>query len=275
MIRNIIKRDGRTEIYTPSKLNNWGRWAAGSVGNKVDWSSVVIHTVSTLPETVTSSELQEKLIQTCLDKESYSYYLMAGRLYAAHLHKTIHGNKIPSIQEVHKKLISDGLMARMDYDNLEYMELDSVINHELDFETPHFSLHHIRKKYSIQNRSTGQEYETQQFVYMRMAMALAESEPRNTRIQSVKSFYHQFNTKRLSAPTPNYVNLGTKLKGYASCCLIAVGDDINSLAVGDHIAYMMTASSAGIGTNIMSRSKGDPVRGGLIEHQGKICPFSK
>lgn len=270
MIKNIIKRDGRIEPYIPSKLNSWGKWAASSVGNKVDWSSVVIQTVSSLPETVTSSELQEKLIQVCLDRESYSYYLMAGRLYAAHLHKTIHGGKIPSIKALHEKMIKDGIMVRMNYDDIEYMELEDVINHELDFDTPHFALHHIRSKYSLQNRAEGIEYETQQFVYMRMAMALAEAEPRNTRLELVKSFYHQFSTKRLSAPTPNYVNLGTVLKGYASCCLIAVGDNIHSLAAGDHIAYMMTASSAGIGTNIMSRSKGDPVRKGLIRHMGKL-----
>lgn len=270
MIKNIIKRDGRIEPYLPSKLNSWGKWAAAKVGKKVDWSSIVIQTVSTLPDTVTSSELQEKLIQICLDRESYSYYLMAGRLYAAHLHKTIHNGKIPSIKELHGKMVEDGIMVPMNYSDQEYAELDNVIDHELDFDTPHFALHHIRNKYSLQNRTNAKEYETQQFVYMRMAMALSEGDDRALRLELVKSFYKQFNSKRLLAPTPNYVNLGTVLKGYASCCLIAVGDQLASLAAGDHIAYMMTASSAGIGTNIMSRSKGDPVRNGLISHQGKL-----
>jgi ribonucleoside-diphosphate reductase alpha chain len=36
----------------------------------------------------------------------------------------------------------------------------------------------------------------------------------------------------------------------------------------------MTAASAGIGSHIITRSKGDPVRGGLIEHQGKLPYFA-
>lgn len=270
MIKNIVKRKGNVEPYIPSKLNAWGRWAASTIGNKVDWSSIVINAVSTMPETVTSAQLQEKLIQNCLDKETWSYYLMAGRLYAAHLQKTIHEGKIPTVKELHETLNEVGLMVRLDYDTLEYQEIESIIDHEKDFQTPHFALHYIRRKYSLQNRTTGQEYETQQFVYMRMAMALAEKEPRNIRIQMVKRYYDAFSNKLMSAPTPNYVNLGTKSKGFVSCNLYYAKDTIESLAAGDHIAYMMSASSAGIGGFINSRSKGDPVRAGQIEHQGRL-----
>lgn len=270
MIKNIVKRDGRIEPYIPSKLNGWGRWAAANLGNKVDWSSIVIQAVSTMPDTVQTADLQEKLIQNCLDKGTWSYYLMAGRLYASHLHKTIHGSDIPTVQALHEKMIAEHVMVRMDYDQSEYDQVETFINHELDYDTPHFSLHYIRKKYSLQNRVTRQEYETQQFVYMRMAMALSEKEPKATRMDLVRRFYTEFAAKRISAPTPNYVNLGTKLRGFASCCLYVVDDNEASLAIGDHIAYRMTAASAGIGSHLITRSKGDSVRGGLIQHQGKL-----
>jgi len=270
VIKNIIKRDGRIEPYIPSKLNAWGRWAASSVGSKVDWSSIVINAVSAMPETVTSAELQEKLIQNCLDKGTWSYYLMAGRLYASHLHKTIHGPAIPSLRELHEKMAAEGVMVPLAYDESEYALAETFIDHERDYDTPHFSLHYIRKKYSLQNRVTRQEYETQQFVYMRMAMALSENEPKDRRMDLVRRFYMEFSAKRISAPTPNYVNLGTRLRGFASCCLYVVDDNEASLAIGDHIAYRMTAASAGIGSHLITRSKGDPVRGGLIQHQGKL-----
>lgn len=268
--RQIMKRDGRTEPYIPRKLNGWGKWAASMLGDKVDWSSIVINVMSSMPETVSSADLQEKLIQNCLDKETWSYYLMAGRLYAPHLHKTIHGGKTPSIAELHARMVAEGVMLPMAYSAEDYAELEKVIDHDRDYSTPHFSLHYIRRKYSLQNRSTGKEYETQQFVYMRMAMALAENEPAATRLALVKRFYEAFSTKKISAPTPNYVNLGTRLRGFASCCLYVSGDSERSLAVGDHIAYRMTAASAGIGSHLITRSKGDPVRGGMIEHQGKL-----
>ncbi|TAN25613.1 MAG: ribonucleoside-diphosphate reductase subunit alpha [Castellaniella sp.] len=270
MIKNIVKRDGRIEPYIPSKLNGWGRWAAANLGHMVDWSSIVIQSVSSMPDTVATADLQEKLIQNCLDKGTWSYYLMAGRLYASHLHKIIHGASIPTVRALHDRMVADHVMVRMDYDDDDYAQVESFINHELDYDTPHFSLHYIRKKYSLQNRATGQEYETQQFVYMRMAMALAETEPRDRRIDLVRRFYTEFSAKRMSAPTPNYVNLGTTLRGFASCCVYVVDDNEASLAVGDHIAYRMTAASAGIGSHLITRSKGNPVRGGLIQHQGKL-----
>jgi ribonucleoside-diphosphate reductase alpha chain len=270
VIKNIVKRDGRIEPYIPSKLNGWGRWAAANLGQKVDWSSIVLQAVSTMPETVSTADLQEKLIQNCLDKGTWSYYLMAGRLYASHLHKIIHGPKIPTVKELHDRMIADGVMVRLNYSDAEYAEIESFIDHEQDYDTPHFSLHYIRKKYSLQNRVTRQEYETQQFVYMRMAMTLSENEPAERRVDLVRRFYKEFSAKRISAPTPNYVNLGTKLRGFASCCLYVVDDNEASLAIGDHIAYRMTAASAGIGSHLITRSKGDPVRGGLIQHQGKL-----
>ncbi|MFO5890472.1 ribonucleotide reductase N-terminal alpha domain-containing protein [Klebsiella pneumoniae] len=97
---------------------------------------------------------------------------------------------------------------------------------DLDLLCPHFSLHHIRGKYALRNRKTGQEYETAQFVYMRMAMALAEKEPAETRMTHVENYYKLLSNKILSAPTPNYVNLGTKLRGFASCCLLASDNNV-------------------------------------------------
>jgi ribonucleoside-diphosphate reductase alpha chain len=55
-----------------------------------------------------------------------------------------------------------------------------------------------------------------------------------------------------------------------NCCLYSTHDTAASLAAGDHIAYMMTCMSAGIGTHIKTRSIGDSVRGGMIQHQGKL-----
>ncbi len=270
MLKTIIKRDGRREPYQPKKLNGWGQWAAAVLGARVDWSSIVIGAVSAMPDTATSAQLQEQLIQNCLDRGTWSYYLMAGRLYAAHLHKTIHGAAIPSVKVLHQRMVAAGILRQLDYDDADYAAIETFIDHARDYATPHFALHYIRKKYALQNRTTGAEYETQQFVYMRMAMALAQGTPKGERLDLVRRFYAGFSHKAISAPTPNYVNLGTRHRGFASCCLYVAGDSEASLAIGDHIAYRMTAVSAGIGAHLITRSKGDPVRGGLIEHHGKL-----
>jgi ribonucleoside-diphosphate reductase alpha chain len=271
MIKNIIKRNGELEPFKSEKLNGWGEWAASKLGREIDWSEAVLHVVSTLPETCTSEDLQNGLINFCLDKNTWEYNRMAGRLYAALLSKKIYGSsEKPTVKELHDKLHSVGLMVKLDYSDSEYAQVEKFINHKLDFNSAHYEIHQIRLKYSLRDKVSKKEYETQQFVYMRMAMALAENEPRHERMKHVKNWYDHLSHKRINAPTPNFVNLGTGHNGLASCCVYTTDDTAASLACGDHIAYMMTVMSAGIGTHIKTRSIGDGVRHGLIQHQGKL-----
>ena len=75
----------------------------------------------------------------------------------------------------------------------------------------HYSLYQNRTKYALRDKVGGKEYETPQFTFMRMAMALAEKEPKETRMKDVAKYYEHFSHKRINAPTPYYVNLGTDL----------------------------------------------------------------
>lgn len=272
MIETIIKRNGQREPFIAEKPNRWAQWAAELVGDRIDWPSVLLKAIYKSPKEITSRDFQNNLIESTLEGRSWSHYLMAGRLYTSMIYKDIFGSDVPpSVKSVQRALADAGLMRTLKYSDEEYAELEKVINHNRDLECPHFALHHIRYKYSLRNRVTKKEYESQQFVYMRMAMALAEAETdKEVRMVKVKDLYDLFSRKILSAPTPNYVNLGTYLNSYASCCLFTSSDSAGSLAAGDHIAYMQTVASAGIGGNIRTRSIGDPVRGGLIQHQGRL-----
>ncbi|MFO5574875.1 hypothetical protein ACLBPA_29525, partial [Klebsiella pneumoniae] len=44
----IRNRDAPEEAYSPAKINGWGEWAAQHLGDKVDWSSVVMDAVQAL-----------------------------------------------------------------------------------------------------------------------------------------------------------------------------------------------------------------------------------
>jgi ribonucleoside-diphosphate reductase alpha chain len=270
MIETIIKRDGRKEPFSPNKVNAWAEWATKNLGNKVDWSSVVLESMSYLPKTCTSKQLQDRLIKTCLERDTWSYNKMAGRLYAALMYKEVFNDNIPTVKALHKKLIKRGLMIDMGYTNEEYDFMESIIDHSLDLKAAYFELNHIIAKYAIVDRVNRKAYETQQFTYMRMAAHLASMSKPENKLTDLQAWYEMFSQKEINAPTPNYVNLGTPLKGLASCCLYTTLDSAPSLAVGDHIAYTMTYMSAGIGSHINTRSVGDPIRGGVIEHQGKL-----
>lgn len=273
MIKTILKRDGRKEPFAPSKLNGWGEWAAKALGDQLDWSSVVLETVVSMPEECTSTALQKQLIKHCLDMDTWSYNRMAGRLYAALAHKDLkdtYDGKFPTILELHRKLQALGYMEHLDYSEPEYAAFEKLIDHHRDFDYAHYQLHTHLSKYAINNRVKGINYETPQFIYMRMAMALSVDQPRDRRLLDVANFYEHLSRNRINAPTPNHINLGTPLRGYASCCLYASGDSARSVAVGNHIANTMTYMSAGIGSYLQTRSINDPVRGGVIRHQGKL-----
>ena len=134
MIETIIKRDGRKEVFNASKLNKWAEWASSNLGDNVDWPSVAMQAVSTIGKECTSQQLQERLIRVCLDNDSWSYYKMAGRLLAALLNKTIFPDGRPTIKELQSSLVTKGLMVDLGYSDEEYTKLETVINHEKDFD---------------------------------------------------------------------------------------------------------------------------------------------
>lgn len=274
MLTHVVKRNGQIEPFMPNKLNFWGQWASQTLNGRVDWSSTVLDSVKGLSGTIDSQVLQDHLIQACLRRQSWSYQIMAGRLYAARLRKQLYPDGIPSVEQLHRRLLDLGLMRSLNYASKDYQLIEQMIDHTRDFEYAHYQIQHLHSKYSVQNRTDQTRYEIPQFVFMRMAMALAEDEPKESRLLHVRQWYDHFSKNRLSAPTPNYVNLGTPHNSYASCCLYTVEDSAASLAIGDHIAYTMTYMSAGIGANLNTRSLGDPVRSGLLQHQGKL-PYYK
>ena len=277
MIKTIIKRDGTEENFNADKLNKWGEWASKSLGKNVAWGDVVLSAVATLGEKTTSTGLQEALIDTCLNKRTWSYNRMAGRLETSLLYKRAFTGKnlvmngpAPSLKSLHELMLSKNLLVDTfvnAFSDEEYAELTAVLNHSLDLTYPHYQIKQITNKYSLKDKTTGEIYETPQFVYMRVAMRMSLNKP--NRLVHIKKLYMYYSQNKLNIPTPYFTNSGTSRNGFNSCCVYRADDTAQSLSAGDHIAYIMTYSSAGIGAAIRTRSEGAPVRGGLIEHRGK------
>ena len=275
MIKTIIKRDGSRQAFDPEKVNGWGIWAAENLSNSIDWGSVVIQAVQSCEEETTSEALQQALISACLTKSTWSYNRMAGRLYSALQRKKCYGDKIPTLRELHTRMEHAGIIAKefsQAYTDAEYAELESVIDHNRDLTYAYYQHTQFRSKYALRDRVNNIDYETPQFVHMRVAMRLAQN--LKNRVETAKKFYYYFSTSKINIPTPYYTNSGTDKNGFLSCCLYRTNDTAPSLAAGDHIAYMMTVNSSGIGANIFTRTLKSPVRGGIIEHQGKF-PYYK
>lgn len=274
MLKTIIKRDGTRQAFDPDKLNKWAIWAGALLAKRSHWAGVVLKTMSAFGEETTSKELQAELIKQCVRTKRWPEALMAGRLYVSECRKDIYDGRIPTIRKLHAKMLDIGQMVKLDYSDEDYAYLESIIDHERDMNMAYFQIKQMRKKYSLQDMTKAIEFETPQFTLMRMAMALSEKNDKSIRLQRVESMYNSFSEMKVNAPTPNYINLGTRLKGLVSCCLYKAGDNIPSINAANTIAEMMTAASAGMGGITSIRSIGDPVRGGRIEHLGKM-PYYK
>jgi len=277
VFNKILKRDGVTiEDYTPRKLNKWGEWAAGDQGDRVDWPGVVIDATTSVVQkegVVKSQDLQQALIDQCLSRKDDPHNRMAGRLLAAKLRKELYDEYIPTISALHSKLFKLGLMKKLNYTESDYRAIEAMIVHERDFGLRHFQIEYSAIKYGIKNLRTKERYETTQFIFMRLAMHLAEEEVGEKRLIIVQDIYEELSGNRINPPTPSLNNLGTTDTGLASCCLYKTSDTIPSIQAGDAIAYLMTAASAGIGGIMSTRSLGDPIRSGKIIHKGRNLPL--
>lgn len=272
-INNIVKRNGEKVPFDPDKLNKWAEWAS-EVG--VDWSSVVLEACRKCHDGCSTTDLHNSMIAACVDQETTQHLKMAGRLYIGDLIKETFGGlgNIPSLQKMYEKMTGLGLWAPMNYSEDDLAWFNSFIDHSRDFNTSLTELKQITDKYAIVDRVSKIVYETPQFVYMRMAMGNMEKMPKHRRKDDVVKLYQYLSLKKINAPTPFSINLGTPKKQYASCCVTTTNDTAASLAAADHIAYMMTCASAGIGAHIKTRSRGAKVRQGAIMHLGKL-PYYK
>ncbi|QFG77125.1 hypothetical protein DMB90_03395 [Raoultella planticola] len=60
----------------------------------------------------------------------------------------------------------------------------------------------LEGKYLVQNRVTGEIYESAQFLYILVAACLFSNYPRATRLDYIKRFYDAVSTFKISLPTP-------------------------------------------------------------------------
>lgn len=273
MITKIKKRDGTLVDFDAEKLNKWADWSAG-IG--VEWGSVALGACRKCFDGCTTDDLHNALIAECVDRETTAHLRMAGRLFIGQVYKRTFGDwrELPAVRTMYHKMIGLGLWEDMGYSDEELDLCQTFINHELDMNSTLTESKQIMDKYAIVDRVDKLSYESPQFVYMRMALGNMMGMPTGRRMKDVESLYYGYSRKLINPPTPFSINLGTPKRQYASCCVVTTKDTAASLAAADHIAYMMTCASAGIGMHLKTRSKGDKVRGGQIQHQGKL-PYYK
>ena len=162
-----------------------------------------------------------------------------------------------------------------DYSAEEFEQMDSFIDHWRDMNFSYAAVKQLEGKYLVQNRVSGEIYESAQFLYMLVSACLFSNYPRETRLDYVKRFYDAISTFKISLPTPIMSGVRTLTRQFSSCVLIECGDSLDSINATSSAIVKYVSQRAGIGINAgRIRALGSPIRGGEAFHTGCI-PFYK
>ena len=272
----ISKRNGQSEDYDVEKIHKVVHWATEGL-NGVSLSDIEMNANLSLYDGIQTSEIQQILIKSANDLISESnpnYQYSAARLLNMQLRKDVwaSGKKSPAFFDFIAVRVDNGvydpaILEKWSKEDVE--KLESYINHSRDDLFTYAGLQQLIDKYLVKNRSTGEIFETPQFAYMLIAMCLFDD------VAEVKKAYDAYSTFKINLPTPIMAGVRTTIKQFASCVLVDVEDDLDSIFSSLHAVGKYTARRAGIGLNMgRIRPINAPIRGGEVIHTG-IIPYLK
>ncbi|KPH96140.1 ribonucleotide-diphosphate reductase subunit alpha [Pseudoalteromonas porphyrae] len=278
---SVSKRDGRKESLDLDKIHRVIAWAAEGLKN-VSVSQVELKSHIQFYDGIRTEDIHETIIKAAADqisKESPDYQYLAARLAVFHLRKKAYGQfEPPRLYDHIVKLVEDKrydahLLA--DYTEQEIDALDEYLDHGRDLNFSYAAVKQLEGKYLVQNRVTGEIYESAQFLYILVAASLFSDYPKETRLDYIKRFYDAVSLFKISLPTPIMAGVRTPTRQFSSCVLIECGDSLDSINATSSAIVKYVSQRAGIGINAGSiRALGSPIRNGEAYHTGCI-PFYK
>ncbi len=280
---NVKKRNGRgIEPLDIDKVHEMvGHACEGLSG--VSESQVEIQSGLQFYDGITTDEIQQILINSAnnlITLENPNYQFVASRLLLFALRKQLF-HKLwdhPTFMFHVKKCIEKGVYDKQfldDYTPAEIDKLNLMIDHERDYLFTYAGLRQVIDKYLVQDRSTGDIFETPQFMYMMIAATLFRNYPKDTRLTYVKKYYNAISKHIINIPTPVMAGVRTPLRQFASCVLVDSDDTLPSIFSSDMAVGRYVAQRAGIGINAgRIRGINSRIRGGEVQHTG-VIPFLK
>lgn len=277
----VTKRSGEREPLDLDKIHRVISWAAEGLNN-VSVSQVEIKSHIQFYDGIKTEDIHETIIKAAADlisEEAPDYQYLAARLAIFHLRKLAYGKfEPPHLYQQVKRMVENGRYDKHlleDYTEAEFNELNDYMDHGRDLNFSYAAVKQLEGKYLVQNRVTGEIYESAQFLYLLVAACLFANYPRETRLTYVKRFYDATSLFKISLPTPIMSGVRTPTRQFSSCVLIEAGDSLDSINATASAIVKYVSQRAGIGINAgRIRALGSPIRSGEAFHTGCI-PFYK
>ena len=278
----VIKRDGTEEQINLEKVHKMVEFACDGLSN-VAASQVEISSGLQFFDGIKSAEIQEILVKSAsdlIDLEHPNYQYVAARLLLFGLEKSVHGHPDtpPPLLDHIRTCIDGGVYdpsIATKYTPDEWKEIDSYIDYERDLLFTYAGLRQVVDKYLVQDRSTGEKYETPQQMYIMIAAVLFANYPKEKRLDYVRRYYNAISKHKINIPTPVMAGVRTPIRQFASCVLVDCDDTLDSIFSSDMAIGKYVAQRAGIGINAgRIRGINSKIRGGEVQHTG-VVPFLK
>ena len=280
---NVIKRDGTKTPLDLNRVHHIVEHACKGLAG-VSESQVEINSGLQFFDGIKTSDIQEILVRSANDLislESPNYQYVAARLLLFSLRKQVYRGHPdhPTVFKDHIQSCIDRNLYDKDilknYTEEEINELDKYIDHGRDYLFTYAGIRQVVDKYLVQDRSTGEVYETPQFMYMMIAATLFQDDDKFYRLKYVKKYYDAISKHKINIPTPIMGGVRTPLRQFASCVLVDVDDTLDSIFSSDMAIGKYVAQRAGIGINAgRIRGINSKIRGGEVQHTG-VVPFLK
>ena len=279
---NVLKRDGTKEPYDLEKVHKMVEFAVEGLAG-VSASQVEIQSGLQLCDGITSADIQEILIKSASDlisEDNPNYQFVAARLLLFGLRKAVHGHPeiLPPLLEHIKRCVDKGVYDSAivnRYSEEEWDRINSFVDHGRDYLFTYAGLRQVVDKYLVQDRSTGEHYESPQQMYIMIAATLFANYPKETRLDYVRRYYNAISKHQINIPTPIMGGVRTPIRQFASCVLVDVDDTLDSIFSSDMAVGKYVAQRAGIGINAgRIRGINSKIRGGEVQHTG-VIPFLK
>ncbi|WLW37807.1 ribonucleotide reductase of class Ia (aerobic) alpha subunit [Synechococcus phage S-8S55] len=278
----VKKRNGTIEPIALEKMHKMVEAATDGLAG-VSASQVEIQSGIQFYDGITTQEIQEILIRAAsdlIDLDHPNYQFVAARLLLFSTRKSLYGRmkELPHLVDHINSCVAAKVYDHAIYDSYSLEEIqhaDKWIDHDRDFLFTYAGLRQVVDKYLVQDRSTGQVYETPQFMYMMIALTMFAKYPKATRMDYVHRYYNAISKHRINIPTPIMAGVRTPLRQFASCVLVDVDDTLDSIFTSDMAIGRYVAQRAGIGINAgRIRGINAKIRGGEVQHTG-VVPFLK
>ena len=228
----VLKRDGQTEVLDLDKVHKMTEEACEGLAG-VSASQVEIQSGIQFYDGITTAEIQEILVRSAsdlIDLDTPNYQYVAARLLFFGLYKQVFGEwkeGFPSVKDhlvsgSEKKIYDPELESK--YSEEEWNKINSWIEHNRDLMFTYAGLRQVVDKYLVQDRSTGEVYESPQFMYMLISATIFAEYPIETRLDYVKKYYEAISRHKINIPTPIMAGVRTPIRQFASCVLVDIDD---------------------------------------------------